>query len=49
MFDPDFDAMIERVDGLDIAGTRVVVVGKDDLTAMKRGAAADPSRRRSLP
>lgn len=46
-FDPDFDAMIERAEGFDIAGTRVVVVGKEDLIDMKRRAAADPSRRKS--
>ena len=46
-FDPDFDAMIERAEGFDIAGVRVVVVTKDDLIAMKRRAAADPARRKS--
>jgi hypothetical protein len=46
-FDPDFDAMIERAEGFDIAGIRVAVVTKDDLIAMKRRAAADPARRKS--
>ena len=45
--DPDFDAMIERAESFDIAGARIVMVGKDDLIAMKRRAAADPSRRKS--
>jgi hypothetical protein len=46
-FDPEFDAMIERAESLDIAGTRIAVVCKEDLIAMKRRAAADPSRRKS--
>lgn len=46
-FDPDFDVMIERAETIDVAGTRVAVVRKDDLIAMKQRAAADPSRRRS--
>jgi hypothetical protein len=46
-FDPEFDAMIERAESLEVAGTRIAVVRKEDLIAMKRRAAADPSRRRS--
>ena len=46
-FDPQFDAMIERADTFDIAGTRIAVVRKDDLIAMKQRAAADPARRKS--
>lgn len=46
-FDPQFDAMIERAESLEVAGTRIVVVRKADLIAMKRRAAADPSRRKS--
>lgn len=46
-FDPDFDAMIERAEGIEVAGIRIAIVGKDDLIAMKRRAAADPTRRRS--
>jgi len=46
-FDVAFDAMIERAEGIDVAGTRIMVVGKEDLIAMKRRAAADPARRKS--
>jgi hypothetical protein len=46
-FDPQFDAMIERAQSIDVAGTRVAVVRKEDLIAMKQRAAADPSRRKS--
>jgi hypothetical protein len=46
-FDPDFDAMIERAVSFDVAGTRIVVVRKEDLITMKRRAAGDPSRRKS--
>jgi hypothetical protein len=46
-FDPVFDAMIERAETLDIAGTPVAVVRKEDLIAMKQRAAADSSRRKS--
>ena len=46
-FDREFDAMIERAESVDVAGTRVAVVLTDDLIAMKRRAAADPSRRKS--
>jgi hypothetical protein len=46
-FDPAFDPMIERAETIDVAGTGVRVVRKDDLIAMKRRAAADPVRRKS--
>lgn len=45
-FDPELDAMIERAESFDVAGTRVVVVRREDLIAMKRREAADTSRRR---
>ncbi|MGH7129012.1 MAG: nucleotidyltransferase [Planctomycetaceae bacterium] len=46
-FDPLFDAMIERAESLDVAGTRIAVVRKEDLIEMKRRSAADQSRRKS--
>lgn len=46
-FDPEFDAMIDRAESFDVAGTSIRVVSKQDLIAMKRRAAADPSRRKS--
>lgn len=46
-FDPDFDAMIGRAGSFDVEGTRVAIVRKDDLIAMKRRAAGDPARRKS--
>jgi predicted nucleotidyltransferase len=46
-FDPAFDAMIERAETFEVAGVTITVVRKDDLLAMKRRAASDPSRRRS--
>jgi phosphoribosylaminoimidazole (AIR) synthetase len=46
-FDPDFDAMIDRAESFDVAGTSVAVVRKEDLIAMKRRAAGDPARRKS--
>jgi hypothetical protein len=46
-FDVAFDAMIERAESIDLAGTRIMVVGKEDLITMKRRAAADPARRKS--
>ena len=46
-FDPAFDAMIERAERIDVAGTSIAVVRRDDLIAMKQRAAADPSRRKS--
>jgi hypothetical protein len=46
-FDPDFDAMIERAENIDVAGISIALVGKEDLIAMKQRAATDPSRRKS--
>jgi hypothetical protein len=47
VFDPGFDAMIDRAEPLDLGGVRVAVVTTADLIAMKERAAADPERRRS--
>jgi len=47
VFDPGFDAMIDRAEPMALAGLHVRVVTTDDLIAMKRRAAADPERRRS--
>jgi hypothetical protein len=47
VIDPDFDAMIDRAEPLDVGATRVRVVTTSDLIAMKERAAADPARRRS--
>jgi hypothetical protein len=46
-FDPAFDAIIERAESMDFGDLRLAVVTTEDLIAMKRRAAADPSRRRS--
>jgi predicted nucleotidyltransferase len=46
-FDPDFDAMIERADRINVAGASIAIISRDDLIAMKRRAAADPTRRKS--
>ena len=46
-FDTEFDAMIERAESIEVAGTNIAIVRKEDLIAMKRRAAADPSRRKS--
>ena len=46
-FDVDFDAMIERAESINVAGTSIMVVSKEDLIAMKQRAAADPARRKS--
>jgi hypothetical protein len=46
-FDPEFDPMIARAERLDLGGTSIAIVRKEDLIAMKRRAAADPSRRKS--
>jgi hypothetical protein len=46
-FDPDFDAIILRAETIEAAGTRVRIVRKEDLIAMKERAARDPSRRKS--
>jgi len=45
--DPEFDAMIDRAEVLDLGGIRAPVVTTTDLIAMKERAAADPARRRS--
>jgi hypothetical protein len=47
VFDPEFDAMIERAEAMDLGGVMVRVVTTPDLIAMKERAAADPARRRS--
>jgi predicted nucleotidyltransferase len=39
--------MILRAESFDTGGTRVRIVRKEDLIAMKERAAADPSRRKS--
>lgn len=46
-FDPEFDPMIARAERIDLGGTSLAIVRKEDLIAMKRRAAADPSRRKS--
>jgi hypothetical protein len=46
-FDPAFDPMIARAESFDLGGTRVRIVTREDLIAMKERAAADPTRRRS--
>lgn len=45
--DPAFDAMVERAELMQFEALALRVVTRDDLLAMKRRAAADPSRRRS--
>jgi hypothetical protein len=47
VFDPDFDAMIDRAEPPNLGGIRAPVVTTADLIAMKERAAADPARRRS--
>jgi hypothetical protein len=47
VMDPEFDAMIDRAEILDMAAPAVRVVTTADLIAMKERAAADPARRRS--
>ncbi len=47
VFDPQFDAMIERAEPLPFRDVMVRVVTTADLIAMKERAAADPGRRRS--
>ncbi len=46
-FDAGFDPMIERAESIDVGGTKVAIVRKEDLIAMKRRAAVDPLRRKS--
>lgn len=45
--DPAFDPMVERAELMHFGELAVRVVTRDDLIAMKKRAAADPSRRRS--
>src|SRR5262245_10886028 len=47
VFDPGFDAMIDRAEDLRVGTLTVRVVTTADLIAMKERAAADPARRRS--
>lgn len=47
-FDPSFDAMIARAEPIAVANLSLPVVTKADLIEMKRRAAADPGRRRSM-
>jgi hypothetical protein len=47
VFDPAFDAMIERAEDLSFGGVTIRVVTTADLIEMKERAAADPARRRS--
>jgi hypothetical protein len=46
-FDGGFDAMIDLAAKIDVRGCDIAIVRKEDLIAMKRRAAADPSRRKS--
>jgi hypothetical protein len=46
-FDPEFDAMIERAELVQLGALSLFVVTRGDLLTMKRRAAADPGRRRS--
>jgi predicted nucleotidyltransferase len=46
-FDAEFDAMIARAELVQQGELAIVVVTREDLIAMKRRAAADPTRRRS--
>lgn len=47
VFDPAFDAIVDRAEPVDVGPRRVRVVTTADLIAMKERAAADPARRRS--
>lgn len=46
-FDPAFDPMIARAEPVRLGALELPVVTREDLLAMKRRAAADPTRRRS--
>ncbi|HEX4339551.1 MAG TPA: Imm8 family immunity protein [Polyangiaceae bacterium] len=46
-FDAGFDPIIQRAEAMQFGEIELYVVTKDDLIAMKRRAAADPTRRRS--
>jgi len=45
--DQAFDPMIEAAEEIIVRGTVIRIVSKEDLIAMKRRAATDPSRRKS--
>lgn len=45
VFDPGFDVMIDRSEPIELGGSVVSVVTKEDLIAMKERAAGDPARR----
>jgi hypothetical protein len=47
VIDPEFDAMIDRAEPLDVGSVSIRVVTTADLITMKERAAADPARRRS--
>lgn len=47
VFDPGFDAMIDRAEPVDLGGITIRVVTTADLIEMKERAARDPARRRS--
>ena len=47
VFDPEFDAMVDRAELLNLGGIRARVVTTADLITMKERAATDPARRRS--
>jgi hypothetical protein len=47
VFDPAFDAIVDRAEPVDVGPRRVRVVTTADLIAMKERAATDPARRRS--
>lgn len=47
VFDPGFDAMIDRAEPIDLGGITIRVVTTADLIEMKERAARDPARRRS--
>lgn len=47
VFDPGFDAMIDRAETLTMGSVTIRVVTTADLIAMKERAASDPARRRS--
>lgn len=46
-FDREFDRMIEAAEEITVGETMIRIVRKEDLIAMKRRAASDPSRRKS--
>ncbi|HEX9712501.1 MAG TPA: nucleotidyltransferase [Actinomycetota bacterium] len=46
-FDQQFDDMIARAEPIEVAGSTIRIVSKEDLIAMKERAARDPRRRKS--